>query len=631
MSGLLAVTGGVSTQRLESGLGRLAFLGGDEAQFWSEDGTMVAVTRKGWELGEDFSGRVLVLERPDLVVVADAVLYDRGGLTRALASAGVSPGGTTVTHLIEAAYRAWGNALVDHLYGDYAFVVWDRRHRRLLAARDPVGLRPLFYARTPEGAAVASSARAVAELVGRADDLNLACLGSQVSGLMWSSGMDTAFNGVDPVPAGHRLTWEDGRLGLERFWHPPVAPDRHPVDAGEAAVELQALLGRAVTERMGAGVNTVWMSGGWDSTAVFAAGQHALAPAERHQLRPVSISYPAGDPGCEDDLIQQVADRWSADVHWLRSDDIPLLDGLEERAGLSDEPPAHLYELWNRALAQGTRSVGARIALDGCGGDNFFAVSDIARARAAWGWRHLARASVLPLLPDSVVRAGERVAGRRLPRHYMERPLMAWMRPDFVARAALRERDLANLNAARGRSLAQTENMLYATLPIWGWGASFMYGALLQEGVDVRHPLLDLRVIEFALSRPVTERSDGMETKKLLRRSMQGLLPEGVLAPRQRRTGMTTGFSRQRMTEAYPALLDRLFAEPLRLAELGMVDPAALRLAARTWQARGDEWTPVGLFHAMKVEFWLRGRNRAPASRSASPRRASALSVSSAA
>ena len=625
VSGLLVVCGDVRVSRTESALVPLRYLGGDQEQVWSEDGTLIAATRKDWELADDFSGQVLVLEAPDLVVAADASIYDRKGLARELSAAGVKIAGNTPSHFIEAAYRAWGSALVDHLNGDYAFIIWDRRQRRLLAARDPIGGRPLYWARTTVGIAVASSARALAELRGSAQDLNIVNLGGQVAGLAWSNGVDTAYKGVDVILPGRRLTWQDGRASLETFWHPRATPDERPASAAEAAEELRVLLCSAVSQRLASGVTTVWMSGGYDSTAVFAAGQHALAPEERARLRPVSISYPVGDPGREDGFIRQVADRWKADVHWLRSDDLPLLDRLEERAAQYDEPPAHLYELWNRGLAKATRSAGARLALDGCGGDQLFQVSDvfladllrggrwlelarIARSRRARGWRYLARVGVLPLVPDLVVRAAERAVGRRIPRHYLERSASGWIRPEFTSEHRLRERDLATLSVGRRGSLAHAESLLYLTLPVWGWGGSFMRGALLQEGVEVRSPLLDLRVVAFALGRPIAERANRTETKVLLRQAMSGLLPPEVLAPRMQRTGITVGFSRQRMKEAYPALVASLFSSPLRLADLGIVDPSALRAAVERYLA-GDagDFLRVNLFHTMKVEFWLRG------------------------
>lgn len=625
MSGLLAVTGLVVEARLSAALSRLARLGGDDEHVWQHEDALMAVTRKAWEFHADFAGPILTLETEGLVVAADATLYGRAELIRALAAKGIAPERFTASHLIEAAYRAWGPELATHLVGDYAFAIWDRRAHRLIAARDPLGMRALYFAETGGQVALASSARALAELTGRADDLNVSCLGAQVAGFVWGNGTDTAFRGIDPVPAGYTLTSEQGRVRIGRFWHPPMSTAPAPTPGVEAALELRDLLGRATIERMGTGTTAVWMSGGWDSTAVFAAGQHALPVSERYRLRPVSISYPEGDPGREDEFIRDVGAWWTAEPAWIQSDRIPLLDGLERRAALSDEPPAHLYELWNRELARATRGIDARVALDGCGGDNLFQVSDVvmadqlrggrllslarrARSRRAQGWRYLARAGILPLLPESLVRGGERIAGRRLPRHYMEMAPTPWVREEFIAAHDLRRRDLQVLNSFRGGSFAQTENILFVTAPAWSWAGGYMRAALLQEGIEARSPLLDLRVVEFALARPVAERSDGVETKILLRRAMEGLLPASVLAPRTRRTGVTSGFSARRMRESYPALLERLFSEPLRLADLGIVEPVRLREAADRWMHHGDDALRVRLFDAMRVEFWLRAR-----------------------
>jgi asparagine synthase (glutamine-hydrolysing) len=523
----------------------------------------------------------------------------------------------------------WGEGIVERLRGDFAFAVWDRARNLLFAARDPIGSRPLFFSEAADVVAIASSSGALADLHGGAA-LNVAALGTQVAGLAWALGADTAFDGVHPLPAGHTLTVDHGVVSVKCFWSPRRAPSDCPMDETEAAAELRRLICDAVMRRLGSGKATVWMSGGWDSTAVFAAGQHALPPADRSRLRPVSISYPPRDPGREDEYIEAVAAFWGADVHWLRSDGIPLLDGLEERATRSDEPPVHLYELWNTALAQGTRRAGARIALDGSGGDQLFQVSDViladhlrggrlmefmrvARARRSRGWRYLARLGILPLVPREVMSVAEQLTGRTLPRHYMERTPTTWIRGDFFKRHDLRERDLAVLRHAERDTFAHTESTLYLTLPVWSWGASYMRGPLLRAGVEARSPLLDLSVVEFALARPVSERANARDTKTLLRRSMRGLLPNEVLAPRAYRTGLTTGFSRRRMKESYPALVARMFSRPLRLAELGIVDPAKLRAAAERGAAgNGDAFLMVNLFHTMKTEFWLRGLESRP-------------------
>ncbi len=636
MSGFLCVFG----PELPSDAGwtaareRLAALGTEHWQVARHAGGAMGVGRYAWETGRDFSAGVLLADEDGLVVAADASLYHRDALARRLVAAGSRPRSAAPAHLILAGYRAWRDEVCDRIEGDFAFVVWDRAAGRVFAARDLTGRRALYFAVGHEGFGLASSVGALRTLPFVSDALNLPALGAQVAGLLWASGADTAFRDVHVVRAAHAITWP-GRGPVEPipFWTPPGAPDRTPSPIEDAAPALRGLIQDAVQERLATGVTTVWMSGGWDSSSVFAAGRSRMRDSTR--LRPVSISYPEGDPGREDDLIRAIAGRWDAEVHWIDSERIPLLDGLPTRAAATDEPPAHLYELWNVALARGTRALGSRVALDGAGGDQLFQVSNILMADLlrAGHWRRLRRharsrglsrqqtlrASVQPLAPRWALRAAQAVTRRRLPLHYLERPMARWIRPDFVARHALRERDLAVLDTARAESCAQAETRFYLLSPIWGWGAAYMHQALLAEGIEARSPLLDRRVVEFALRRPVTERSQDRETKILLRRSMDGLLPPDVLAPRRYRTGVTVGFSRARMRAAYPALFDLVFGERLRLADLGIVDADALRRAADTWRRRGDEFERVNLFHTLKVEFWLRGLEHRTPPRHARP------------
>ena len=627
MSGFLGVFGPepVGAALWRSVRHRLAPLGTERWQVVPRDGGAVGLGRYAWEAGAEFSGGVLVAEDGPYLVAADASLYYRDGLRRRLLEAGSPPRSTAPADLILAAYRAWGEAASERIEGDFAFVVWDRERGRVFAARDLTGRRGLYYAGRGEWFAVASSVGALLVLPFVSEELNLASLGAQAAGLLWSSGSDTAYRDVHVVPAAHAIRWDGRRLSAPKaFWEPPRAPATAPCGLDEAAGILRGLIEDAVQERLSSQVTTVWMSGGWDSSSVFAAGRNRMGDAAR--LRPISISYPEGDPGREDEFIRAIADRWNADVHWIDSERIPLLENLVARAGGTDEPPAHLYELWNVALARGTRAVGSRMVLEGSGGDQLFQVSDIVLAdllrTGRWGQllrharsrgmgaRRALRTAVQPLVPRWSLRAIQAVRGRRVPLHYMERPTAGWMRREFMERYRLRERDLATLDTPNAASYAQAETSMYLLSPIWGWGGAYMHRVLLQEGVEARSPLLDRRVVDFALRRPVAERSQDRETKVLLRKSMAGLLPPEVLAPRPYRTGMTIGFSRARMRAAYPALFDEAFGQDLRLADLGIVDAAKLRESAANWRERGNEFERVNLFHTLKVEFWLRGLER---------------------
>lgn len=629
MSGILAT---IAAERHPDPLARawkrVQEFGGDESELIPTAAGAVGVARRSWQRSSDLAGTTLVLQEGGLVIAADATLYDLERLASELDDRGEAPRGADPAHWLAAAWRAWGQALVDHLIGDYAFAIVDPARRRLFAARDPMGSRPLFHTRRNDAVAVASSSRALALWRGTESDLDLACLGAQVAGTLLSMGTHTAYAGVEALRPGFVLESDERGTTARRFWSPPERPDPHPRPLDGAAEEFGHLLRQVVEERMGSGATSVWMSGGWDSTAVFGAGRAALAehPADGRQLLPVSIRYPENDPGCEDHWIEATAGRWEAPVEWIESEEIPLVRDLARRAADSDEPPAHLYELWNVALARGSRSVGARIALDGCGGDNLFQVSDVvmaddlrslrfgsairrARARRPLGWRYLIRHALVPLLPSGVACMIERASGRTVPRHHMELARVPWVPERFVREQQLRERDLAILRELPASSSAQAENMLYVTVPALAWGGAYMRGVLLREGVVARSPLLDPRVIDFALRRPVSDRVAESETKMLLRRAVADWVPASVLAPRAHRTGVTSGFSTRRMRDELPAVLDELASGELRLAELGIVDRPSFEGAVAEWRSGGGDHLRSDLFAALRVEFWLRGRD----------------------
>jgi asparagine synthase (glutamine-hydrolysing) len=398
---------------------------------------------------------------------------------------------------------------------------------------------------------------------------------------------------------------------------------------------LRDLLTDAVRERLDtARPTSVWLSGGWDSPAVFGAGMIATG-GDVNRLRSVSITYPVGDPGREDELITSIAQRWKAAPYWIDSGDIRLLDGLRAGAALRDEPFAHVFEQWNRALARGSRAVGSRVALHGNGGDQLFQVSlvylaDLARrgrllsvarecrARGVRDARTLFRWAIQPLLPSPVLAAAATLRGGRLLRSYLERQVPAWINTDFARRNALHERARSTPARRPGESFASVESRYYLTDPYFPRVYACVSGLAREEGVDVRSPLLDPRVIAFAAERPREERASKRETKSVLRAAMRGVIPESVLAPRRTRTGTTGRLFAHALRSAGNELISEA-TERSRLAELGIVNPAALQRGWREWQSSQDGNLGVALFLTLQTEFWTRAHEGAQRSRNELP------------
>jgi asparagine synthase (glutamine-hydrolysing) len=607
--------------------------GADHADVWRDEGSgaLVAVSRYAWEL-EMSSSDVLVAAEEDVVVAADAAIYYRDDLRRALRSEGVVAARDSAAHMILAAYRAWGDDCAAHLEGDFAFVVWDRRSRRVCAARDFGGKRTLFFADVGGTLVLASSIGGVLAFPGCPHDINLTEVAAAAGGLFGAS-VETAYTAISNLPAGFTLTASQGSApALTRHWSPPERAKGSAIPSfDEAAAELRARLERAVIERAPSrGEMSIWLSGGWDSPAVFAAGQAALrANDDTRSILPVSISYPQGDPGREDELIQDIADHWRVPVHWVDIADIPFFDRPAERAAERDEPFGHAFEMWHRSLARGSRAVGSRVAFDGVGGDQLFQVSEVYFAdllrsghwlelRREWkakrmtgsGFRGFFRQAVQPLMTERAHDLAAALRNGRALKGYLERRSPSWLRPEVVTRSGLdaRERHLALPHSRI--SCVRHETYWYLTYPYFPRVFGLASAMALEEGVELRSPLYDARIIELALSRPRWERSSGAETKLLLRRAVGGLLPEHVLAPRPAKTGTTGAYFERSMKEGYPLLCEE-FLRCSKLESAGMIDADELRRSATTY-TRGVASGQVGvnLFLSLQAELWLRAHER---------------------
>ena len=129
MSVILAVVGDGATtiddDSVTRALAAMRAAPSDRSEIWRGEGAVFAVARQPWEMSPTFSGDALVVTDGALTVVADASIYYRDDLRAALARARVAPTGASASHLILAAYRAWGADCAQRLEGDFAFVIWD--------------------------------------------------------------------------------------------------------------------------------------------------------------------------------------------------------------------------------------------------------------------------------------------------------------------------------------------------------------------------------------------------------------------------------------------------------------------------------------------------------------------------
>jgi asparagine synthase (glutamine-hydrolysing) len=620
MSAIFAVIGGepMSAADLQRAVLEMATRGAERMDCRAGEVAGVAAGRFEWEMEATSSGP-LVVDDGDCVVVLDGTLYYRDALRRKITGASggrFDLGGESAGHLLLGAYRAWGADLAQHLEGDFAFALWDRAGQLLVCARDIFGTRPLFYGRKGARVVVASMATTVARRSEHGGELDLGAIGESLSG-GFNLGEDTAYRGVAVVPVGHTLVVaRGGKVTLRSHWEAP-APSRAS-SFEEGAEELRALLTDSVDERMAErGTTALWLSGGWDSSALFACSQRALGRrASSREIALVSMSYPVGNLGREDEAILTVAERYGATVNFVQSDDVPLFPpDVALEASQRDLPFAHAFEMWSRTMGERSRALGARVVMTGTGGDEMFAGSNIYLAdllrRGAWGtlaldWYRI-RGRTLNgfrervLNPALAARDGGNDPDQPGP---FEQKLMPWLRDDFVARHHLRERERANAPYGRRSTLLDTEQLWGLTAPMFSRIRSTLAAAQMRAGVVNRSPFLDSRVLRFAFGRPRSERVTARETKRLLRRAMKGLLPDEFLAPRPARTGITTQYMREQLHGPARPFIDAAFERPV-LAEVGILDADRLRSDWQKYLETG-KGLALSFYDVYQTESWLR-------------------------
>ena len=590
------------------------------------------------------------VQRDGVIVVADASLYYRHDLARRLLAAGSPPRDLSAAELILAAYVARGAGCADWLEGDFAFVLWDSVRRQLLCARDFVGSRPLHYLAREGEMVVGSSASEVARHPACGHAVHLPAVAAFLGSLL-NVESGACFERVRTLNPGDTMLWSPhSEPRVFARWSPPAVEEDRSLSFDEAAEELRHLVTAAVVERLDSREPTItWLSGGFDSSAVFACGMVAARTGGASgRILPVSMSYPPGDAGREDEIIESIATHWNARVRWQDIREVPLVpDDPESAAGRRDTVYAHVYEGWNRALARRSRSEEGRVALLGDGGDELFSNSSLYFSDLFWRgrWATMARDWYLqrgrtldgigrfvlfPAIPNAVRQAANRVVGGDLIPNAFQSRVPSWVNRACLRSAGLEEHDAAGVPRARPGKLAEAELEWLLTAPYLRAARAESSALALDEGIEIRRPLLDQRIVAFAARRPRPERVGGGETKRLLRRAVRGLMPSGVLEPRAERTGTTGSYLLESLRGPARAHVTAVFGSPL-LAEAGLVDAYDLQ---RAWHGllsgRGGTIDAFHLYRTYQAELWLRQRTGSSASEPKGTSGASAVLAASA-
>jgi asparagine synthase (glutamine-hydrolysing) len=438
------------------------------------------------------------------------------------------------------AYEEWSDAFPRRLRGMFALAVWDAPRERLLLARDPFGIKPLYYRVDDEGFQFASELRALPRGEIDHDALDAFLAFNSIPAPL------TIFRDSRKLPAGHTLVWESRQFRVERFARPaPANTNEVRVDdEAELVEECRARLRDSVRAHLVSDVPVgVLLSGGVDSGLLAAlAAQESPEP-----LRTFSIGF---EEASFDELedSRRVASLYGTDHHELvlRPDAARLLPALAEAF---DEPFADSSALPTYLVSE-LASRHVKVALSGEGGDELFGgyytyAADLLALRLG-RFARLA-APLVERLPSSSARASIDYRAKRFVRAAHLQPLErhhGWKEifsPDLRAQLTRRQNGFDPVDVYR-TVFAETEGAdLLARLQDVDERVYLVDDLLVKtdrasmaHSLEARVPFCDPVVASFAHALPTRHKVRGLRKKVLLRRAAEPLLPRSIVFGKKR-------------------------------------------------------------------------------------------------
>lgn len=524
-------------------------------------------------------------ESGDITLVYNGEIYNYRELRKDLLERGhqfkTRSDGEVIAHL----YEDLGENFLRELSGMFAIALWDETRKKLLLARDRAGEKPLYYWRRGDTFVFGSEIKALLKhpAVGRETDPEAI---KQYMFYGYVPAPRSIFSGIRKLPAGCRLTIQNGADHIEPYWQlkdfqrAPGAPRN---DFGSVVAPLRSRLREAALSRLVSDVPLgVFLSGGVDSSTLVAL-MSDLAPG---QVTTFSVVFTDRSYN-EEPYSTLVARRFRTRHHMLRADSAALLRGLQAISAHLDEPLADPAIIPTYLLSRFAREH-VKVALSGEGSDELFGgyptyIGDVLvpyYRRLPSRWREIVHERLQPLLPATSGAAPIGIFVERFLRHADKPPAerhQAWFgitSPEQMERLfpfsgglAVRDAIVEPLDSvlAGARFESPLAQSLYLDFCLYLSDNLLVKidRASMASSLELRTPFLDHRLIQFAASLPVSMKVRGFELKRVLKKAVAPWLPRRIVY-RQKR-GFSVPTARLLRRELRPLAEEMLSERRLRL------------------------------------------------------------------
>ncbi|HMU32527.1 MAG TPA: asparagine synthase (glutamine-hydrolyzing) [Pyrinomonadaceae bacterium] len=496
----------------------------------------------------DVTGGIQPMKRGSSAIVFNGEIYDHRESRKKLASDGVEFTTTSDTETILSLYKRYGHDVVEHLRGMFALAIWDTAERKLLIARDRLGVKPLYYVHKDNGDLYfASEIKALLAAGAVKPEVNFAALQDQFAN-HGTCGDATLFAGVKRLKPGHTLEWKDGKVEIREYWDIEFEPKISRANERDLVEEWREMFREAVEMRLMADVPLgMFLSGGIDSSAI--AG--VMSQLVDEPIKTFSVAFDEREAN-ELEFARLVANKFKTDHHETIVSPDDFFDALPRLVWHEDEPLGFLASVPLYFVSR-LAAEHVKVVLTGEGSDETLAgYGRYAKALKLLeiGERYEA---VTPAFIRGAVRGGvaalPKALGQKLGRTFLARDAdienlffdnFAVFPKKEQARMFSREaRERFGLGGAydeHGRLLAKTDaedtldKLLYADTK------TYLHELLMKQdqmsmaaSIESRVPFLDHRLVEFSARMPREMKLRGSTTKWILREAMADILPQEIL------------------------------------------------------------------------------------------------------
>lgn len=338
---------------------------GPDGEGFLRDGAVGLGHRRLSVIDVEGGGQPIFNEDRSVAVVYNGEIYNFGELREGLLARGHRLATRSDTEVLVHLYEEEGEAFLPRLDGIFAFALLDRHRGRLLLVRDPVGVKPLYYALLPEGLLFGSELRSIAACPFFPRQVDGEALRAYLT-LEYVPSPYSIYRAARKLPPGHCATYEAGALTLRRYWDWNIPPDE-PATREERVERLRGAIRRSVKSQLVSDVPLgVFLSGGVDSSVVASSMRASGGDV-------LSFSIGFSDPSFDESAPARAAAHHLGTVHHERPFDEPELLGEVPRIlAHADEPHADPSLLPTALLSRFARER-VTVALGGDGGDELFA------------------------------------------------------------------------------------------------------------------------------------------------------------------------------------------------------------------------------------------------------------------